>query len=48
MGMQEMLLILTIIISIGQYLVAWGSYLEQKFTLVRYFVFVLQLFLQSI
>ncbi|KAK7600996.1 hypothetical protein V9T40_008437 [Parthenolecanium corni] len=33
MGMQEMLLILTIIISIGQYLVAWGSYLEQKFTL---------------
>lgn len=34
MGLQEMLLILTVIISIGQYLVAWGSYLEQKFTLV--------------
>lgn len=34
MGLQEMCLILTVIISIGQYLVAWAAYVEQKYTLV--------------
>lgn len=34
MGLQEMSLILIIIISIGQYLVSWASYVEQKYTLV--------------
>lgn len=34
MGLQEMCLILLIIISIGQYLVAWGAYVEKKLTLV--------------
>ncbi|XP_065206602.1 dnaJ homolog subfamily C member 1 [Planococcus citri] len=33
MGLLEMCLILTVIISIGQYLVAWASYIEQKYTL---------------
>ncbi len=35
MGLQEMSLILAFIVSIGQYLFAWASYLEKKITLVR-------------
>lgn len=34
MGFLEMIVILFSIISVGQYLVAWGSYIEQKFTVV--------------
>lgn len=34
MGMTEVLVILFIIISVGQYLVNWGAYLEKKMTLV--------------
>lgn len=34
MGMTEVIVILFVIISIGQYLVNWGAYLEKKLTLV--------------
>jgi len=34
MGFLEMIVILFSIISVGQYLVAWGSYIENKFTVV--------------
>lgn len=34
MGFLEMIVILFCIISVGQYLVAWGSYIENKFTVV--------------
>jgi len=34
MGFLEMIIILFSIISVGQYLVAWGSYIENKFTVV--------------
>lgn len=34
MGITEVIVILFIIITIGQYLVKWGSYLEKKLTLV--------------
>lgn len=37
MGFLEMIVILFSIISVGQYLVAWGSYIENKFTVVRNF-----------
>lgn len=36
MGMTEVIVILFVIISIGQYLVNWGAYLEKKLTLVSY------------
>jgi len=36
MGFLEMIVILFCIISVGQYLVAWGSYIEHKFTVVCY------------
>ena len=39
MGLKEMFIILAVIISVGQYLVAWASYLEQKFTLVKELLF---------
>lgn len=34
MGMTEVIVILFIIITIGQYLVNWAAYLEKKLTLV--------------
>lgn len=34
MGLAETCIILTVIISAGQYLVSWASYLEQKYTFV--------------
>lgn len=43
MGLQEMCLILAVIISIGQYLVSWAAYVEQKYTLVCVFLFVLKI-----
>lgn len=32
--MTEVIIILFVIISVGQYLVNWGAYLEKKLTLV--------------
>lgn len=45
LGFIEMIVILFSIISVGQYLVAWGSYIENKFTVVRnhilhYFIYI--------
>lgn len=37
MGLQEMTFILAVIISIGQYLVAWAVYIEKRLTLVSKF-----------
>lgn len=34
MGLAEMSVILFVILTIGQYLVGWGSYLEKKFVAV--------------
>lgn len=34
MGLLEMCLILAVIVSVGQYLVAWASYMEQIYTVV--------------
>lgn len=34
MGLVEMAAILFIIITIGQYLVAWAAYFEKKYTIV--------------
>ena len=34
MGLAEMSVILFVIVTIGQYLVGWGSYLEKKFVAV--------------
>ena len=36
MGLAEMIVILFIIVSIGQYCVAWAGYLEHKFNAVSF------------
>lgn len=37
LGLLETCIILTLIISLGQYLVGWASYVEQKYTFVSIF-----------
>lgn len=45
MGLIEMAVILFIIITIGQYLVAWAAYFERKYTLVSTYLFIMPIFL---